>query len=93
MKTKYKMEYEIEPYITKIYKNDFEKWENLEKLVIPFSVKNIEEDTFKNCHNLIEVTVDPTFLKFFIQDRLESIIIPEYIKEVDENDFSGCSNI
>ena len=93
IKTKYKMEYEIEPYITNIYKNDFEKWENLEKLVIPFSVKNIEEDTFKNCHNLIEVTVNPKFLKFFIQDRLESIIIPEYIKEVDENDFSRCLNI
>ena len=93
IKTEYKMEYEIEPYITKIYKNDFEKWENLEKLTIPFSVKEIEENTFKNCYNIIEVTANPKFLRYFIQDRLENIIIPEYIEEVDENDFSGCSNI
>ena len=93
LKTEYKMEYEIEPYITEIYKKDFEKWENLQKLTIPFSVKKIEENAFKNCYNIIEVTTNPKFLKHFIQDRLKNIIIPEYVEEVDENDFNGCSNI
>jgi hypothetical protein len=93
MKTEYKMEYEIEPYITEIYKKDFEKWENLQKLTIPFSVKKIEEKAFKNCYNIIEVTTNPKFLKHFIQDRLKNIIIPEYIEEVDENNFNELLNI
>jgi len=92
-KKEYKMEYEIEPYITKIYKKDFENWENLEKLTIPFSVKEIEENAFKNCYNINEVTANPKFLKYFIEDRLKYITIPEYIEEVDENDFNECLNI
>ena len=89
----YKMDYEIEPYITKIYKKDFENWENLKKLTIPFSVEEIEENAFKNCYNINEVTTNPKFLKYFIEDRIENIIVPEYIEEVDENDFNGCLNI
>ena len=92
-KKQYKMEYEIEPYITKIYKKDFENWENLQKLTIPFSVKEIEENAFKNCYNINEVTCNPKFFKYFIEDRLENITIPEFIEEVDENDFNELLNI
>lgn len=93
-------DYEIEGnhiIITGLVKTD------LEKIVIPERIEGsfvtaIAEDAFRECTNLISVTIPDSVTKID-EDAFEDctglveVIIPDSVKEIGESAFSGCTSL
>lgn len=79
-----------------IGKEAFCNCRNIESLVIPHSVKRIDDNAFDGCEKLIKVTVlygtekigDEAFSGC---ENLMSIDLPESIKQIGRGAFEGCS--
>ena len=79
-----------------IGKEAFCNCRNIESLVIPHSVKRIDDNAFEGCEKLMQVTVlygtkeigDEAFSEC---ESLMSIDLPESIKQIGRGAFEGCS--
>lgn len=79
-----------------IGKEAFCNCRNIESLVIPHSVKRIDDNAFEGCEKLMQVTVlygteeigDEAFSGC---ENLMSIDLPESIKQIGRGAFEGCS--
>lgn len=81
-----------------IGKETFANCMSLEKIVLPDSVKYIEEEAFSGCANLKEINI-PTGVEtieketFINCTSLEKIVLPESVKYIETEAFSGCTNL
>lgn len=70
----------------------------LEKVILPDTIEEIEEEAFRNCQNLKEVVL-PKNLKvigcraFYECESLETIEIPESVEKLDDEAFAYCENL
>ena len=73
-----------------IKKSDFLGFENITDITLPKSIKFIEEDTFSDFTNLINVNCDLKWYKFF---RINSIEIPNGETKLKKEIFYNAKNI
>ena len=81
--------------VTKITSNTFKGCSKLQKLEIPASVKEIEENAFENCTALKNISLPNGITKikagtFRGCSSLQKLIIPASVKEIEENAFENC---
>ena len=82
----------------KISQENFKDYTELEEIVIPSTVEEIDENAFNNCKNLKRITL-PDGLKrigaeaFKGCSKLEEIVIPEGIECLEEGTFEGCISL
>lgn len=74
------------------------KYSGQGELVIPEVVTNINEDVFKNCDRLTEITVCGNVKiilqnQFFQCHNLNKVILKEGVEIIGVNAFSGCNNL
>lgn len=67
---------------------------NLKKIVLPDSLKTIDELAFSNCHELVELSIPEGVEKigqsvFFCCSKLDSITLPSTLIEFDKNAIYG----
>ena len=81
--------------LTKIPRSAFSGCKRLKRIIIPTSVKIIEDFAFQDCSNLEEIELQPGLesigYAFHNCKRLKSIKIPSTVKSVDMDAFDGCS--
>ena len=69
----------------------------LTSIVIPNTIKEIQDNAFYNCCNLTSVTLPDTLESIkadaFENTGITSIIIPEGVTEIEENTFLGCEKL
>ena len=84
--------------ITQLSDYSFSSCDNLSGIVIPDSVKTIEEGVFRGCKNLENVTIgknveligENAFNKCY---KLKTIIIPDSVKTISNGAFCRCKNL
>ena len=84
--------------VTKIGQNSFRWCNEITGIVVPDSVKVIDNWAFGGCAKLKSITIPDSvtsigFGVFECSEALESIILPESITAIDEYTFSGCTGL
>ncbi|MBQ8298841.1 MAG: leucine-rich repeat domain-containing protein [Clostridia bacterium] len=83
--------------ITKIAASAFKENENIEGIVIPNTVVEIDEQAFIDCKNLSEVILPENLVSIpralFYGTAIETIDIPEGVKRIEENAFGNCNSL
>ena len=84
--------------VTSIADNVFKDVESITSLVIPESVKDIGNNAFSGCRNLVTVELGKNVTTigeraFANIDKLTDLVIPENVKDIGNNAFSGCRNL
>ena len=76
-----------------LYLKDLKRFKNLQTLVIPSSIENIELDNYELSECLECVECDPKWLQYLPIYQLKKIIIPEFVDIVNEIDFQSAENL
>lgn len=84
--------------VTKIGKEAFNCNTEVESIIIPEGVDEIEFYAFSKCKNLKNVTISETVTKmgfgiFFGCTNLEKITLPEHLEEISQCTFDKCPNL
>ena len=69
------------------------KIKNLNTLIIPSSIKDIEINEYELSECLECVECDPKWLQYLPIYQLKKIIIPEFVEFVNETDFNSAENV
>ena len=89
---------EVTTTVNEIFSNQFEKYENLEEVILPDSITSIGEKAFSECYNLktINLPQNITQIKqqtFYSCQKLENINIPENVTIIGMGAFHSCANL
>lgn len=85
--------------ITTISKDTFYACETLASIILPATVKTIEESAFLECTNLKKVTFAPGSslmsigLKAFYASGIRSLVLPSRVKLIEEEAFGECDKL
>lgn len=94
--TKGLREIDLPSTVNNIKKGAFRDAAQLEKIVIPDAVREIQDDTFRGCTSLKEIVL-PKYLKrigssaFEDCSSLESLVIPDGVTTLEGLSLSGCA--
>lgn len=88
----------IEDGITSLYEGIFKNYENLNKISLPKTLEDIDQNAFNNCDKLTSVKV-PASVKnigeyaFYDCNKLKKVSIPESVKRIESNAFASCKSL
>lgn len=93
-----KTEYTVPEGVERIEHNAFYKAVNLEKIILPNSLKNIGEYAFLGCSALKSISIPKGVIELYSGafancKSLESVALTYNLRTVNEDVFAGCSNI
>ena len=90
-------EYEVNNNVKKIGKNAF-KESNIEKIILPDTITDIEEEAFYGCKKLKEIGISKNLTRirkrvFYNCTGLKEVTIPKLVVEIEDEAFYNCCNL
>lgn len=81
-----------------INKSAFYNCESLKWILLPNSLKTIEDSAFSQCHNLTNITLPQDLISigknaFYDCKSLKKILFPNSLKTIESFAFTNCSNL
>lgn len=83
--------------IETIYQETFSKCTNLQKVLLPNTLKSIEGRAFDDCTKLSEInlpnSIEEISIACFAKCALKEIILPNQLKEIPQSVFNNCKQL